>query len=231
LKGQPISSFWGYQIQGIFQDEGEVAAAPAQPGEKKVGRWRFADVNGDNVVDAKDETFLGNPHPAFTYGLNLDLSWKNFDFSAFFQGSQGNEIFNYTRYWIDFETFNGNRSIESLTDSWTPNNRNASLPRLDFSDQISNQFATSYYIEDGSYLALRQAQLGYTFQSIGKMKVDRLRVYLQATNPIMITNYRGYNPAFTVANADDGNADRTMGVDYGYYPIVKQFIIGANLTF
>jgi hypothetical protein len=231
LKGQPISSFWGYQIVGIFQDEAEVAAAPEQTdGGKKVGRWRFADLNKDKVVDDNDRTFIGNPHPDFTYGINIDLSWKNFDFSAFFQGSQGNDVFNYNRYWIDFETFNGNRSRETLTDSWTPSRRNASLPKLDVTDQVSNGFAHSYYVEDGSYLALRQAQLGYTFQTLGKMKVDRLRIYVQATNPIMITQYRGYNPAITTAGFGSG-ADATMGVDYGYYPLVKQFIFGANLSF
>lgn len=231
LKGQPISSFWGYQIVGIFQDEAEVAAAPEQTdGGKKVGRWRFADLNKDKVVDDNDRTFIGNPHPDFTYGINIDLSWKNFDFSAFFQGSQGNDVFNYNRYWIDFETFNGNRSRETLTDSWSPNNRNASLPKLDVTDQVSNGFGHSYYVEDGSYLALRQAQLGYTFQTLGKMKVDRLRIYVQATNPIMITQYRGYNPAITTAGFGSG-ADATMGVDYGYYPLVKQFIFGANLSF
>lgn len=235
LKGQPISSFYGYKIAGFFQSAEEAVTAPKQPGDpsdlsKRVGKWRFSDINGDNVVDAKDQTFIGNPHPDFTYGLNLDVSWKNFDFSAFFQGSQGNEIFNYTRYWIDFETFNSNRSREVLTDSWSPNNRDASLPIVDRNDQVSNGFIHDYYVEDGSYLALRQAQLGYTFQTLGKMKVERLRVYVQATNPIMITKYRGYNPAFTTAGFGD-QAERSAGVDFGYYPIVKQFIFGASLNF
>ena len=235
LKGYPISSFYGYKIAGFFQNAEEAVSAPPQPGDpsdltKRVGKWRFADTNGDNVVDDKDQTFLGNPHPDFTYGLNLDLSWKNFDFSAFFQGSQGNEIFNYTRYWIDFETFNGNRSREVLTGSWSPNNRNASLPLLDRNDGVSNGYVNDYYVEDGSYFAMRQAQLGYTFQTLGKLKVDRLRIYLQATNPIMITKYRGYNPAFTTAGFGD-QAERSAGVDFGYYPIVKQYIFGATLSF
>lgn len=235
LKGQPISSFYGYKIAGIFQNAEEAVTAPPQPGDpsdlsKRVGKWRFADTNGDKLVDDKDQTFLGNPHPDFTYGLNFDLSWKNFDFSAFFQGSQGNEIFNQTRYWIDFETFNGNRSREVLTDSWSPNNRNASLPVLDRNDGVSNGFVNDYYVEDGSYFAMRQAQLGYTFQSLGKLKIDRFRIYLQMTNPIMITKYRGYNPAFTTAGFGD-QAERSAGVDYGYYPIVKQYIFGATLSF
>lgn len=195
-----------------------------------MGRYRLADINGDGVVNESDQTFIGNPHPDFTYGLNLDLSFKNWDFSAFFQGSQGNELFNFARWEIDYEVFNLNRSKEALYDSWTPNNRNATLPRLDFSDQVSNSFLHSRYVEDGSYIALRQVQLGYSFQHVGKMKVDRLRLYLQATNPIMITKYRGYNPAITTNGFGDG-ADRAMGIDYGAYPINKQLIIGANLTF
>jgi TonB-dependent starch-binding outer membrane protein SusC len=228
--GQPISSFWGYQIVGFFQSDEEVANSPTQPGEKKVGRWRFADLNNDKVVNDQDQTFIGNPHPDFTYGINFDLSYKNFDFSAFFQGVQGNEVFNYNRYWIDFETFNGNRSAEALYDSWTPNNRNASLPRLDFSDQISNQSPVSYYVEDGSYFGLRQATLGYTIGGLGKFRPEKLRVYAQATNLLMLTKYRGYNPAITTAGFG-GGADSTIGIDYGYYPLVKQLIFGVNLSF
>ena len=230
LKGYPIASFYGYQVIGFFQNDDEIKNAPDQPGEEKVGRYRLADINGDGVVNESDQTFIGNPHPDFTYGLNLDVSFKNWDLSAFFQGSQGNEIFNFARWEIDYEVFNLNRSKEALYDSWSPNNRNATLPRLDFSDQVSNSFLHSRYVEDGSYVALRQVQLGYTFQNFGKMKVDRLRVYLQATNPIMITKYRGYNPAITTNGFGDG-ADRAMGIDYGAYPVNKQLIIGANLTF
>ncbi len=230
LKGYPIASFYGYEVIGFFQNDDEIKNAPDQPGEEKVGRYRLADINGDGVVNESDQTFIGNPHPDFTYGLNLDVSFKNWDLSAFFQGSQGNEIFNFARWEIDYEVFNLNRSKEALYDSWSPNNRNATLPRLDFSDQVSNSFLHSRYVEDGSYVALRQVQLGYTFQNFGKMKVDRLRVYLQATNPIMITKYRGYNPAITTNGFGDG-ADRAMGIDYGAYPINKQLIIGANLTF
>lgn len=230
LKGYPIASFYGYQVIGFFQNDDEIKNAPDQPGEEKVGRYRLADINGDGVVNESDQTFIGNPHPDFTYGLNLDVSFKNWDLSAFFQGSQGNEIFNFARWEIDYEVFNLNRSKEALYDSWSPNNRNATLPRLDFSDQVSNSFLHSRYVEDGSYVALRQVQLGYTFQNFGKMKVDRLRVYLQATNPIIITKYRGYNPAITTNGFGDG-ADRAMGIDYGAYPINKQLIVGANLTF
>lgn len=230
LKGYPIASFYGYTVIGFFQDEDEIKNAPDQPGEEKVGRYRLADINGDGVVNESDQTFIGNPHPDFTYGLNLDVSFKNWDLSAFFQGSQGNELFNFARWEIDYEVFNLNRSKEALYDSWSPNNRNATLPRLDFSDQVSNSFLHSRYVEDGSYVALRQVQLGYTFQNFGKMKVDRLRVYLQATNPIIITKYRGYNPAITTNGFGTG-ADNAMGIDYGTYPVNKQLIIGANLTF
>ncbi|WP_421795199.1 SusC/RagA family TonB-linked outer membrane protein [Haliscomenobacter sp.] len=230
LKGYPIASFYGYQVIGFFQNDDEIKNSPDQPGEEKVGRYRLADINGDGVVNESDQTFIGNPHPDFTYGVNLDLSFKNWDFSAFFQGSQGNELFNFARWEIDYEVFNLNRSKEALYDSWTPNNRDAALPRLDFGDQVSNSFLHSRYVEDGSYVALRQVQLGYSFQHIGKMKVDRLRLYLQATNPIIITKYRGYNPAITTNGFGDG-ADRAMGIDYGAYPVNKQLIIGANLTF
>lgn len=228
LKDNPMAMFYGFKLDGFFNTDAEVRAAPEQPGGKAVGRWRLADINNDKVVDDNDKTFIGNPHPKFTYGLNFDVNYGNWDFNVFFQGVQGNDIFNYTRYWIDFEVFNGNRSKEALYDSWTPQNTNASLPRLDITDQVSNGFVHSYYIEDGSYFRAKNLSLGYKLR-LGKSG-NVARIYGQATNLFTVTKYRGYNPAFTTAGFG-GGADRTIGIDYGYYPVVKQFIVGVNLNF
>lgn len=237
IKGAPISTFYGYKVIGIFKDKAEVDAAPdhSAVGGAKIGRWRFADLNNDKKIDDQDFGDIGSPHPKLTYGLNLGLQYDKFDLTAFFQGSQGNKIYNYTRYWIDFETFNGNRSYESLYESWDPQtNPNSLLPRLDFSDQQSNQYSTSYYVEDGSYLRLKNLQIGYALPtSVGKkIGMDNLRLYVQGLNVFTLTKYRGYDPGFTVANPGDGaGSDGTMGVDYGFYPVARTIMFGLSASF
>ncbi len=236
IKGSPISTFYGYKVLGIFKDKAEVDAAPdhSAVGGAKVGRWRFADLNNDKKIDGKDFGDIGNPHPDFTYGLNLALTYKKFDFTAFIQGTQGNELYNYTRYWIDFETFNANRSYESLYESWDPQtNPNSLLPRLDFSDQQSNQYSTSYYIEDGSYVRIKNLQLGYQLPSATGKKIgmDNLRFYVQGLNLATFSKYRGYDPAFNVTDPGAGGADGTIGIDYGFYPAARTIMFGLSASF
>ena len=117
--GQPISSFFGYQVTGLFSDAAEIARAPAQEGAQP-GLLRYADLNGDKIIDPKDRTFLGNPNPDFTAGFNLELSYKKFDISGLLYWSQGNEIYNFTKWWTDFwPSFSGQKSKILLYDSWT----------------------------------------------------------------------------------------------------------------
>jgi TonB-linked SusC/RagA family outer membrane protein len=241
IKGLPISSYFGYKVVGIFKDKAEVDAAPdhGAVGGAKIGRWRFADLNNDKIIDDKDYASLGSPHPDFTYGLNLGLTYKKFDFTAFFQGVQGNEIYNYVRYWIDFEVFNGNRSYESLYESWDPQtNPNSLLPRLDFNDQQSNQSSNSYYVEDGSYLRLKNLQLGFSLpgSSGHKLGLENLRLFVQGLNLFTITKYRGYDPAFNVNDPNaslngTSNADWTIGIDYGQYPVARTILFGLTASF
>lgn len=239
IKGQPISTYYGYKILGIFKDKAETDAAPdhSAVGGANVGRWRFADLNNDKKIDDKDYGPLGNPHPDFTYGLNLGLSYKKFDLTAFFQGVQGNELFNYVRYWIDFEVFNANRSYESLYESWDPQtNPNSLLPRLDYNDQQSSQSSNSYYVEDGSYLRLKNLQLGYTLPASAGRKIgmDNLRLFVQGINVFTLTKYRGYDPAFNVTGPGDNggnNVDITTGIDYGQYPVARTIMFGLSASF
>ncbi len=235
IKGLPISTFYGYKVIGIFKNQAEVDAAPDQSSVvgAKIGRWKFADLNNDKKIDGKDYGNIGNPHPDFTFGFNLGLTYKRFDFTAFLQGTVGNEIYNYTRYWIDFETFNGGRSYESLYESWDPQtNPNSLLPRLDFSDQQSNQASTSYYVEDGSYVRLKNLQLGYQLPSIGsKIGLDNLRLYIQGLNVFTMTKYRGYDPAFNVADPGAAGSDGTIGIDYGFYPAARTIMFGLSASF
>lgn len=232
--GHPISSFFGYVIDGIFQTDDEAQKAPPQFGggaNNKAGQFHFRDVNGDNKIDASDRTIIGSPHPDFTYGFNAQVNYKNFGLTIFAQGVQGNDIFNYVRYWTDFPTFAGNRSREMLENSWRPGKTDATLPQLRSNDVISSN-PSSYYVENGSYLRFKNIQLSYNLpQSLLKrFGIEQLRVYLQGQNLWTITNYTGLDPEINLRNYDPNN-DRHMDVDEGAYPMAKVYLIGANLSF
>jgi TonB-dependent starch-binding outer membrane protein SusC len=224
--GHPISSFFGYVIQGIFQDSTEVKNAPVQDG-KAPGTWRYRDIDGNDTIDGRDRTFIGDPNPKFTYGLNLTLTYKGFDLSAFFYGSQGNDLFNWNKWFTDFwPSFQGQKSKALLYDSWTPANTTATLPMAsNTSDFSTNTQVTSFYIENGSFLRLKTLQLGYTIPAriMNKVRIRDLRVYVQAANLFTITRYSGLDPEI-------GGVDPAFGADTGNYPNVKQFIFGINLA-
>lgn len=233
-QGFPISSFFGYTILGIFQSDEEGKAAPAQFGsaaENKAGRFKFQDTNGDGVVSSKDLSIIGNPHPDFSYGLNVNVNYKNFGLSIFGQGVQGNQIFNYVKYWTDFPTFAGNRSLRMYTQSWEPGKTDAVLPQLKSSDQVSIQPST-YYLEDGSYLRLKNVQLTYNMpkELISKIGLSNVRVYVQGQNLVTLTKYSGLDPEINLRNYAAG-FDRQIGVDGGSYPAAKQYIFGLNISF
>ncbi len=235
-EGQPLSSFYGRVVEGIFATPEEVAAAPDQgfaSPEDGVGRFRYANLNGDDVINDDDRTFIGSPHPDFTYGVNLALGYKGFDMSAFFQGSQGNEIFNNDKVYTDFPTFfNANRSVRVL-DSWTPNNLDATLPALSQSITNNEGTANSFFVEDGSYMRLKNLQLGYTFDEkvSGMLGMDSVRFYLQGTNLFTITGYDGVDPELQ-PRVDGGRIDNfTIGVSDNNYPLAAIYSLGVNLKF
>ncbi len=233
-QGYPISSFFGYTVDGIFQTDDEASAAPVNQlgvNQNRAGRFRFVDVNGDNVVNSQDLSIIGNPHPDFTYGVNVSLNYGNFGLVLFGQGVYGNEIFNYVKYWTDFPTFGGNRSTRMLYDSWRPGKTDAILPQLTSSDQVSIQPST-YYLESGSYFRMKNIQLTYDVPKtvLSKIGIGGLRVYVQTQNLFTITKYSGMDPEINLRNYTTGN-DRQIGVDGGAYPTAKQYIIGANLSF
>lgn len=228
--GYPIGSFYGYEQDGIFQNQGEVDAHPTQDGAA-VGRFRFSDTNGDGIVNISDKTIIGDPHPDFTGGLNFSGSWGNFDISAFLYGSYGNDIFNMTKEYNVFRLFSSNVRADRLTDSWTPDNPNAIYPQLDQNDQYSATYS-SFYLEDGSYLRLRNLQIGYTVPQKGWFQ--SMRIYLQAQNLFTITGYSGIDPAMPGISTTGTSGDATdqgLGTDWGPYPANKMFTIGINANF
>jgi hypothetical protein len=232
-QGTPLSSFYGYTIDGIFQSDSEGAAHAKQRNgiDNVAGRFKFRDVNTDGIINAADQGFIGSPHPDFAYGFNLNASFKNFTFTAFAQGVQGNELFNYVRYWTDFQTFQGNRSTRMLYESWTPGKTDAKLPMLRSGD-ASSSVPSDYFLEDGSYLRIKNIQLGYNLplKWISKAGMSSAHVYVQGQNLFTFTKYTGLDPEINLRGYGDGN-DRQLGVDEGAYPSAKNFLFGVNVSF
>jgi len=228
--GYPIGSFYGYQVDGIFQNQEEVDDYFPQAG-KEIGRFRFAETTGDDQVNASDRTVIGNPHPDFTGGLNFGAQYKKFDFNMFWFGSFGNEIFDITKEFTVFRLFYTNVRKDRLTDSWTPEKPNAKYPQLDQTDQYSSAYS-SFYVEDASYVRLRNLQVGYNFPA--NTTFSRLRLYVSGQNLLTFTGYSGYDPALPTisSNGPAGEvSDQAMGLDRGTYPNNKIFSIGLNATF
>jgi TonB-linked SusC/RagA family outer membrane protein len=229
--GQPVSSFYGYEYQGLYRSAADVTnhATEASIGitpANALGNVMYKDLNGDGKIDASDQTFLGSPIPKFTYGYNLNLSYKNIDLGVFFQGSYGGKIFNYGRAMEEFPNQNG-AGLGGLTvgalNTWSPTNPNATLPIFAQGTSVTSPTPpSSFFVESGSYLRLKMAQIGYTLPKIKGIR--KLRVYAQAFNLLTITKYTGQDP-----EVNDGNPNN-LGIDYGTaYPISQKFVFGVNL--
>jgi TonB-linked SusC/RagA family outer membrane protein len=247
-KGGSIGQFYGYKVIGYWNTQAEIDALNAAQtanafGDKPEyqtkaapGRFRYADVNGDGRITDADRTFIGNPNPNFTYGVNLSAAYKGFDFAAVFYGSQGNKAYNGVKYWTDFyNTQTGNKSRDLLYNAWSPSktpaqNAGAKAPIVETGDTnfSSSDAISSYFIEDASFLKLRSVQIGYTFgaNALKKVGVDKLHVYVQGSNLFTATKYTGLDPEL---QSIDSNS---VGVDLGNYPNnERRFIFGVNLTF
>ncbi|WCT11211.1 SusC/RagA family TonB-linked outer membrane protein [Mucilaginibacter jinjuensis] len=236
--GHPIGSFFGYKVIGLNNSTAEANAAPTYAGAA-AGSFKYADINGDGKIDANDRTFIGNPNPNFTYGVNLNAAYKGFDFTAVFYGSQGNDDYNFTKYYTDFySSFTGGKSQAALYNSWgSPGVTNPTVTKASYSQTMGSTIGSSYYVENGSFLKMRVAQIGYTIpvNTTKKVGISKVRVYVQGTNLFTITKYDGLDPELQpssyngVSNATQSAA---FGVDYGSYPTnQRQYILGVNVTF
>ncbi|HSO87091.1 MAG TPA: TonB-dependent receptor [Draconibacterium sp.] len=229
--GQPIGMFYGWKIDktkydnGIWheQDRENISLKPV-PSEYTVpGDFMFMDLNSDNKIDENDKTYIGNPHPDFMYGLNMAFRYSGFELTIFFQGVQGNEIFNVQRY--NFYGYHGsNNAVQGLIEnSYTTNNESAPYPRLTNTiDYNRNYRVSDFYVEDGSYLRLKNLQFAYTFPKnlVEKIKLGNLKAYIGGYNLITITGYTGFDPEI-------GNESNTfMGIDRGAYPQARTFMAG-----
>ncbi len=231
--GFPIGSFYGWISEGIFMNQAEVDAHAQQDGAAP-GRLRFRDVNGDGQVTLDDRTIIGDPHPDFTAGLDLELRWKAWDFAATLFGSFGNDIFDAQKDYYVFRNFSTNVRADRLTKSAVVENGqvtnpDAIYPQLDINDVFSSEIS-SFYVEDGSYVRLRNLQVGYTLPRW----IPGLRVFVQAENLFTITGYNGLDPALpaqSVFGPAGDIRDQARGVDEGSYPSSRTISFGLSATF
>lgn len=222
-EGHPVSSFFGYQVIGFFQDSTDVAKSPTQKAAGP-GRFKYKDVNGDGIIDTQDRTFIGNPNPKFTYGLNLNANYKNFDFGMILYGSQGNQVYNSLRstltHWAGFPEALSN---DLILNSWSPENPNPKAPIGENASNFSNSGTSSFYVENGSFLKCRSIVLGYTIK-LNSLKVKNFRVYIQGVNLFDITKYSGLDPELQGSSA-------SFGRDNSNYPNnFKEYLLGVNLS-
>ena len=234
--GEEISSFYGYEIGGFLDDQAEydeyIASIPRGTYmTPRIGGWWVVDQNEDGIINASDRAILGSPHPDFQVGFNLALAYKGLDFSSFIFWNQGGQIYNDARFNVDFNTYAFNRSERMLYESWTPENmETAKLPKLSWNDVRSAQYPTSYMLEDATYLRVRTLQLGYTVprEITNRLKLSKLRVYIQGQNLLTVTNkeFSALDPGVSLQGSDLG-----MGVLLNFNPTPKQIIFGLNVGF
>lgn len=227
-EGLPIGAFWGYVTDGLIQTEEQLATVKTtgyQP-NAKLGDVYFVDTDKNGKLDEKDKRMIGNPIPPVIYGFNIGMGWKGFDLSLQFGGTIGNEIFNAMRLYTYSLTDITNKD-RALLNYWTPTNTNTNIPRLDAADYNNNNRLSDRYVENGSYLRLRNAQIGYTLPSavVKKAMLQNVRVYLSGQNLFTISGYSGIDPEV------GQSASLSRGIDYGIYPQSLVITGGVNVTF
>jgi len=238
--GKPIGELYGYVTDGIFQNQQQVKSWAYQEPGTAPGDIRYKDLNGDGVITSADRTFLGNPIPKFTFGLNADLSYKQWDLSMNFSGDYGNKIVNRVRQTIELMDGYGNYDQYVYNHHWTPQNHSNTVPRAIFGDPNNNGRDSNRWIENGSYIRLQNIQIGYTLpRSLLKpVGISNVRIYAQGQNVFTITGYSGYDPVINSVNAgsngplgggNDGLFSR--GVDVGSYPQPRTLSLGLSLGF
>ncbi|MFT4031569.1 MAG: TonB-dependent receptor [Siphonobacter sp.] len=234
-QGSPVGMFYGFKVAGMVTTEEQkatVAQSASSSNSIKLGDLYFQDTNGDGVVNDDDKTIIGTPYAKFTYGFALSSTYKNVDFNAAFNGSYGNQVLDGQDYYLYNMEGSGNQ-YHKVTQRWRSESEpgNGQVYRASRSATQSNSTRLStFYIQDGSFFRCTNITLGYNFPAMDKLTnkvISKLRLYAGVNNPFTITKYLGYNPE---VDYNDG-ANLTPGVDYGKYPLVRAYNIGAKITF
>lgn len=228
IEGLPIAYFWGYKTDGIFQNENDVFSHINSDGELLQpraipGDVRFLDIDGDGIINENDRTIIGNPTPDVTFGINLGADFKGFDFSAFFQGTYGNEVFNGTQR----QDLRFTNRTTAILDRWTGEGTSNSTPRFTWTDTNNNYRISDLYIEDGSHMRLKNLQIGYTLPSkvLGKIKAEKWRFYVSGENIFTFTKYTGVDPEI------GAESPFNLGIDRGVYPPARTIRFGTSIIF
>jgi hypothetical protein len=235
--GEPVWYFYGFQAEGIFQNQGEIDAytftdslgtvsviqKSAKPGDVK-----WADLNNNGRIDADDRTKIGKPLPDWYYGINLGFEYKGFDFQAFFQGVTGNQVF-----WASYRNDNlkTNRTSVWYEERWTGEGTSNEFPRATYDDKNGNYRISSLNVHDGNYLRLKNLSIGYTLPKnlTEKVSIAKLKVFYTGTNLLTFTKYPGIDPE--VGNSRTGDGSSYLGIDNGMYPSSKVHSFGVLVNF
>ena len=245
--GHPIASFYGYKTDGYFQSQAEIdalnAVAAANTGRSNAtydgriqpGDIKMADLNGDGFISDLDRTFIGNPHPKFTYGVNVDLEFKQFDLSIFGQGVSGNDIFMATIYYLESGGGYWN-TLTTMKDYWQQEGDQTEVPRLGLSAQDKNMRMSDRYVKNGSFFRIKNAQLGYTLPVSWshRIGIEKFRVYVNGQNLLSFFDYQGFDPEIGSGRSGttaDQRAVLDIGIDRGMYPLSRVITAGVNVSF
>ena len=235
-EGHPIGSFYLYQMEGIFQNEGEIFTHAYQGNNIKPGDVKYKDVDGDGIITEKDRSHVGSAIPKATFGLNSSFEYKNFDLSVFFQGATGNKIYYQVATDIEgfYRAFNVTQRV--YDERWTGEGTSNTQPRVSWQGSSNNKLPSTRFLEDGSYVRLKNVQLGYSIKDnmTKKFGFRGARVYLSAQNLLTITNYPGMDPEMTSSDNtrnEQFGGNVASGIDWGTYPSARVYSLGVNLNF
>jgi hypothetical protein len=233
-KGNPVGGFYGFVTDGLYRTAADLAAGPLIAGSAvsntgtSLGDIRYKDLNGDGIIDDKDQTYIGDPNPKFTFGVTNTVTFKGFDLSVFVAGSYGSKIYNYSRMQTEANYNVYQNQLNTVMDRYTSTNTSGSLPR--YNPYNSNNLRISdRYIENGSYLRIQNISLGYNLPKsiISKARLANAKVYISVQNLYTFTKYKGYDPELGAFNNNVTN----MNIDYGHYPNPRTITVGGNFEF
>ncbi|GHB87030.1 SusC/RagA family TonB-linked outer membrane protein [Persicitalea jodogahamensis] len=221
----PVGSFYGYVYEGVYQQGDNFL--PGGGFEQVAGGEKFADLNGDGRLSAEDRQIIGDPNPRYTWGLNNDFSYKGFSLNVFFQASVGGDILNLTRLELDRLNGTTNATTDALR-RWTPTNTDTDIPKA--TDNRNSRISTRF-VEDGSYVRLKNLTVGYDFALglLSKLGIQKARLYVSAQNILTFTKYKGVDPEVAFNSDGTASGNINLGLDYGSYPNIKSVTFGVNL--